>query len=170
MRDVAKRLANRVQLTTDGLSWYLSAVENAFGWAGVDYSQLMKTYGLPLDETERSRRYSPMVCTGAVKTPIMGRPDMDKVSTSYVERQNLSIRMGLRRMTRLTNGFSKKVENHAHAFAIHMMHYNFCRSHMTLTKAANRTKTTPAMACGLTDHVWTVEEVLGLMDPKKLLR
>lgn len=111
-----------------------------------------------------------MVCTGVVKLPVMGNPEMSKVSTSYVERANLTIRMGIRRMTRLTNGFSKKQENHAHAFAIHMMHYNFCRSHQTLTKAANGVKTTPAMACGLTDHVWTVEEVLGLMDPTRLLQ
>jgi IS1 family transposase len=170
MRDVAARLAHRVQLTTDGLGWYLSAVENAFGWNRVDYAQLVKTYGLPLDELERQRRYSPMVCTGAIKTQIMGNPEMEKVSTSYVERANLSIRMGMRRMTRLTNGFSKKAENHAHAFAIHMMFYNFCRAHMTLTKAANGIKTTPAMASGLTHHVWTVEEVLGLMDPKRLLQ
>jgi hypothetical protein len=136
----------------------------------VDYGQIMKTYGLPLDETERQRRYSPMVCAGAIKTQVMGKPEVAKVSASYVERQNLSIRMGLRRMTRLTNGFSKKVENHAHAFAIHMMHYNYCRPHQTLTKAAKGIKTTPAMACGLTDHVWTVEEVLGLMDPTRLLQ
>lgn len=170
MQDVAARLANRVQLTTDGLSWYLAAVENAFGWSGVDYAQIIKTYGLPLDETERQRRYSPMVCTGAVKTRVMGDPDYDKVSTSYVERANLSIRMGMRRMTRLTNGFSKKAENHAHAFAIHMMHFNYCRPHQTLTKAAGGVKTTPAMACGLTDHVWTVEEMLELMDPKRSLQ
>ena len=170
MRDVATRLANRVQLTTDGLAWYLSAVENAFGWNGTDYAQLVKTYGVPTDETERQRRYSPMECTGAIKMPVMGKPDAEKISTSFVERQNLTIRMGLRRMTRLTNGFSKKAENHAHAFAIHMMHYNFCRAHGTLTKAANGVKTTPAMACGLTDHVWTVEEVLGLMDPTRLLQ
>jgi IS1 family transposase len=170
MQDVAARLANRVQLTTDGLSWYLAAVENAFGWSGVDYGQIIKTYGLPLDETERQRRYSPMVCTGGVKTRVMGDPDYDKVSTSYVERANLSIRMGMRRMTRLTNGFSKKAENHAHAFAIHMMHFNYCRPHQTLTKAAGGVKTTPAMACGLTDHVWTVEEMLELMDPNKSLQ
>lgn len=129
----------------------------------------MKTYGLPLDEFERQRRYSPMVCTGIVKTPVMEEPDESKVSTSYVERQNLTIRVGMRRMTRLTNGFSKTQENHAHAFAIHMMFYNFCRPHMTLTKAAKGIKTTPAMACGLTDHVWTVEDVLALMDPARLL-
>lgn len=169
MRDVAERLANRVQLTTDGLSWYVAAVEAAFGWNGVDFAQIIKTYGIPLDESERQRRYSPAVCTGAIKTQIMGNPDMDFVSTSYVERGNLTIRMQQRRYTRLTNGFSKKAENHAHAFSLFAMHYNFCRSHQTLTKAANGVKTTPAMAAGMTDHVWTVEEILGLMDPTRLL-
>lgn len=168
MADVAARLAHRVQLSTDGLTWYLAAVENAFGWNNVDYAQLVKTYGVPLDENARQRRYSPMECTGAVKTPVMGTPELTKVSTSYVERANLTIRMGMRRMTRLTNGFSKKAENHAHAFAIHAMFYNFCRPHQTLTNAA-KAKTTPAMACGLTDRVWTVEDVLALMDPTRLL-
>lgn len=104
----------------------------------------------------------------------MGKPHMDLVSTSYLERANFTIRMGIRRMTRLTNGFSKKQENHAHAFAIHMMHYNYCRPHATLskgeTKGATGTKTTPAMAAKITDHVWTIEEVLGLMDPTRLLQ
>ncbi len=99
----------------------------------------------------------------------MGTPDMAQVSTSLVERQNLTMRMSMRRFTRLTNGFSKKAENHAHAVSLHFMFYNFCRSHQTLTKTAKSIKTTPAMAAGLTDHVWTVEEVLGLMDPKILL-
>jgi IS1 family transposase len=170
MVDVAERLGNRVQLTTDGLSWYLAAVEKAFGWNGVDFAQIIKTYGIPMDETERQRRYSPAICTGAVKSWVMGNPDMDKVSTSYVERSNLSMRMGMRRFTRLTNGFSKKAENHAHAVSLHFMYYNYCRPHMTLTRAADGTKTTPAMACGLTDHVWTVEEMLGLMDPKRMLQ
>ncbi len=170
MRDVAGRLANRVQLTTDGLSWYPAAVENAFGWNSVDYAQIVKTYGLPLDETERQRRYSPMVCTGAVKTPVMGSPDPDHVSTSYVERSNLSMRMGMRRFTRLTNAFSKKAQNHAHAVSLYFMHYNFCRAHQTLTRDANGIKTTPAMAAGIADHVWTVEEILGLMDPTRLLQ
>lgn len=169
MGDVASRLANRVQLSTDGLSWYLAAVENAFGWNNVDYAQLVKTYGVPLDENARQRRYSPMECTGCIKTPVMGNPNPDKISTSYVERANLTIRMGMRRMTRLTNGFSKKAENHAHAFAIHAFYYNFCRSHQTLSQKA-KAKTTPAMFCELTDHVWTIEELLALMDPKKLLQ
>ena len=169
MADVAERLGNRVQLTTDGLSWYVAAVEKAFGWNGVDFAQIIKTYGMPQDETERARRYSPMVCTGAVKTPVMGNPAMENVSTSYVERSNLSIRMGNRRFTRLTNAFSKKAENHAHAVSLFFMHYNFCKPHTTLTKAAGGIKTTPAMASGLTDHVWPVEEILEKMSPTYLL-
>lgn len=170
MRDVAARMGNRIQLSTDGLSWYLRAVEDAFGWNGVDFAQIIKTYGLPMDESERARRYSPMVCTGIVKTPVMGSPNMDDVSTSYIERSNLSLRMGNRRFTRLTNGFSKKAENHAHAVSLFFMHYNFCRSHTTLTKAAGGIKTTPAMASGLTNHVWTVEEILEKMSPDYLLQ
>lgn len=169
MADVAERLANRVQLTTDGLGWYVSAVENAFGWNGVDFAQIIKTYGLPMDETERQRRYSPAVCTGAIETPIMGNPDMSLVSTSYVERSNLSVRMGNRRFTRLTNAFSKKAENHAHAFSLFAMHYNFCRAHQTLTQNNGGIKTTPAMAAGLTDRVWTVQDILDRMRPDRLL-
>jgi IS1 family transposase len=164
MKEVASRLANRVQLTTDGLPMYVSAVENAFGWAGCDFAQLVKTYGTDTD-TESQRRYSPAICTGAVKNPVFGRPDMDLVSTSYVERSNLTMRMQMRRFTRLTNAFSKKAENHAHAVSLNFMHYNYCRSHQTLTKAANGIKTTPTMASGLTDHVWAVEEILDLMRP-----
>lgn len=169
MADVAERLACRVQLTTDGLGWYLSAVENAFGWNGVDFAQIIKTYGAPTDELERQRRYSPAICTGAVKTRVMGNPDMAKVSTSYVERSNLSMRMGMRRFTRLTNGFSKKAQNHAHAVSLFFTFYNFCKPHLTLTKAARGIKTTPAMAAGLSDHVWTVEEILAKMSPEYLL-
>jgi IS1 family transposase len=169
MLDLSTRLANRVQLTTDGLASYPHAVENAFGWAGADYSQLIKTYGLEAEDSA-GRRYSPMVCTGAVKVPYMGRPDSDLISTSYVERSNLTMRMSMRRFTRLTNGFSKKAENHAHAVSLHFMFYNYCRSHTTLTKAAKGVKTTPAMAIGLTDHVWTVEEILELMNPNYLLQ
>jgi len=169
MVDVAERLGNRVQLTTDGLSWYLAAVEKAFGWNGVDFAQIIKTYGIPMDETERQRRYSPAVCTGAVKTWVMGEPDMDKVSTSYVERSNLSMRMGMRRFTRLTNAFSKKEENHAHAVSLYFMHYNFCKPHTTLTAANDGIKTTPAMAAGLTDRVWKIEDILDRMRPDHLL-
>jgi IS1 family transposase len=169
IQDVASRLANRIQITTDGSFSYVSAIENAFGWAGADFAQLIKSYTLiPADE--RQRRYSPAVCTGAVKTAIMGRPDMDLVSTSYVERSNLTMRMQMRRFTRLTNAFSKKAENHAHAVSLNFMHYNYCRPHQTLTKAANGIKTTPAMASGLTDHVWTVEEILDLLRPDYLLQ
>lgn len=171
MKDIAFRLANRVQLTTDGLSWYVAAVEAAFGWNGVDFAQLIKTYGTPLDETSREaqRRYSPAVCTGARKTPIMGDPDVEKVSTSYVERGNLTTWMPMRRFTRLTNGFSKKAENHAHAVSLFFMFYNYCRAHQMLIKAAQGIKTTPAMAAGLTDHVWKIEEILERTDPKRLL-
>jgi IS1 family transposase len=169
LKDVASRLANRVQITTDGLYSYITAVENAFGWAGADFAQLVKTYAT-VQEIDGQRRYSPPVCTGAVKTAIMGRPDLDKVSTSYVERSNLTMRMSMRRFTRLTNAFSKKAENHAHAVNVHFMFYNYCRTHTTLTKAKEGIRTTPAMAAGLTDHVWTVEEILGLMDPTRLLQ
>jgi hypothetical protein len=122
-----------------------------------------------MDEFERERRYSPAVGTGAQKMPVMGNPDMDKVSTSYVERSNLSMRMGMCRFTRLTNGFSKKAENHAHAVSLFFMFYNYCKPHMTLTKAAGGIKRTPAMAAGLTEHVWTVEEILEKMSPDYLL-
>jgi hypothetical protein len=170
VRDLASRLANRVQITTDGSFSYVSAIENAFGWAGADFAQLVKTYG-DIPEEERRRRYSPAICTGAMKTVIMGRPDVDLISTSYVERSNLTMRMQMRRFTRLTNGFSKKAENHAHAVSLHFMFYNYCRPHQTLTKAAAKgVKTTPAMATGLTDHVWTVEEILERMTPTYLLQ
>jgi hypothetical protein len=166
MADLKSRLSQRIQLTTDGHPVYFRSVEKAFGWNGVDYAMLVKIYGAG-HETDRG--YSPPICVGAEKHWVMGRPDSTKISTSYVERQNLTIRLQNRRFTRLTNGFSKKVENHAHAVALHFMFYNFCRSHQTLTKAAKGVHTTPAMAAGLTDHVWTIEEILGLMDPKKLL-
>ena len=165
MKDVAARLANRVQLTTDGHSIYLTAVESAFGYKKVDYAQLVKSYG-KAEEQGPGRRYSPMVCTGAVKERIMGNPVEELVSTSYVERANLSMRMQMRRFTRLTNAFSKKMENHAHAVSLYFMCYNFCRAHTTLTKEhPMRYPTTPAMAAGVTDHVWKVEEILALMDP-----
>jgi IS1 family transposase len=167
MEDVERRLANRVQLTTDGHNMYLSAVESAFGWNGVDYARLIKSYGQP--STEGQQRYAPAVCTGTRKEWVMGEPDMAKVSTSYVERSNLTLRMSQRRFTRLTNAFSKKAENHAHAVSLYFMAYNFCRAHDTLTRAAGGIKRTPAMAAGLTDHVWTAQEIVELMDPKRLL-
>jgi len=146
--DSASRLASRVQLTTDGLKVYLEAVEGAFG-SEIDYSMLIKTYESNQEET----RYSPAVCTSCERKPVMGHPNPDHISTSYVERQNLTMRMGMRRFTRLTNAFSKKVENHAYQVALHFMHYNFCRIHKTL-------RVTPAMEAGVTNHVWTVEEML----------
>lgn len=150
--DLAGRLRNRVQITTDGHRPYVEAIEGAFG-AGVDYAMLVKIYG---QGPEGQRRYSPPECIGAVKNRIEGKPDPKHVSTSYVERSNLTLRMQCRRFTRLTNAFSKKVENHARAVALHMMFYNFARIHKTL-------RITPAMAAGLTDHVWTMEEIAGLI-------
>jgi len=147
------RLANQVQLTTDGLKLYLTAAEEVFG-ADIDYAMLVKLYG---SDVEGEKRCSPPVWLAAAKTPISGRPDPKHVSTSDVERQNLTTRMGLRRFTRLTNAFSKKLENHFCAVSLHFMHYNFCRVHQTL-------KTTPAVAAGVTDHVWSVEEAVGLLD------
>ena len=161
-RDLASRLAHRIQLTTDQNRIYLQAVENAFGWSEIDYAQLVKAYGAdPLGE----RRYSPPICLGTTKVPVMGYPDPAHISTSYVERVNLGMRMHTRRFTRLTNGFSKKVENHAHAVALHCFAVNYCRPHMTLTKARGGIHTSPAMAAGLTDHVWKIEDLLGMMDP-----
>jgi len=150
--DLESRLTNRVQLTTDGLRLYAMAVEEVFG-ADIDYAMLVKLYG---EDTAWEKRYSPPVCLAAAKTPITGSPDPKHVSTSYVERQNLTMRMNLRRFTRLTNAFSKKMENHFCAVSLHFMYYNFCRVHQTL-------KTTPAVAAGVTDHVWTVEEIVGLL-------
>jgi IS1 family transposase len=153
MDDLASRLANRVQLTSDGHRAYLEAVEGAFG-ADIDYAQLVKIYGTP---TEGQKRYSPPECIGAVKTRIEGNPDPKHVSTSYVERSNLTIRMHTRRFTRLTNAFSKKVENHAHAVALHMMYYNFVRIHKTL-------RTTPAMAAGVTKRLWEMTDVVKVLE------
>ncbi len=149
--DLAERLASRVQLTTDGLSIYVNAVEDAFG-ADVDYAMLIKVYGASQDEV----RYSPAECIGCETKVINGNPKPEHISTSFVERQNLTMRMGMRRFTRLTNGFSKKIENHFYAIAIHFMHYNFCRVHKTL-------RVTPAMEAGISDHVWTIEEMLERM-------
>ncbi|MGD9983748.1 MAG: IS1 family transposase [Porticoccaceae bacterium] len=153
MDDVAKRLANRVQLTTDGHKAYLGAIEEAFG-NDIDYAQLVKLYG-PVPESQQ-RRYSPAPCAGAIKTRVEGNPDPRHVSTSYVERQNLTMRMSMRRFTRLTNGFSKKIENLGHAVALHFMFYNFGRIHKTL-------RVTPAMEAGIADHVWTLEEIAALV-------
>ncbi len=154
MHDLAGgRLANRVQLTTDGHRAYLSAVEDAFG-ANIDYAMLVKIYGAESEGSEV--RYDPAVCMGTRKGVITGKPDFKHVSTSFVERQDLTMRMGMRRFTRLTNAFSKKLENHEHSVALHFMHYNFCRIHQSL-------RVTPAMEAGVTDHVWSIEEVVNLL-------
>lgn len=161
MDDLASRLANRVQLTSDGHRAYLEAVEGAFG-CDVDYAQLVKLYGNTIGAPGR---YSPAECTGSKKIRREGNPDIAHVSTSYVERQNLTIRMHMRRFTRLTNAFSKKVENHAHAVALHMMYYNFVRIHKTL-------RVTPAMAAGVANRLWEIADIAKLVEdaekaPKK---
>lgn len=161
--DLKDRLSARIQLTTDGLSLYLRAVEKAFKWNGIDYAMLIKIYGQPVEE---SRRYSPAECIGAEKHWVMGQPIAENVSTSHVERSNLTVRMQSRRYTRLTNGFSKKVEFHLFATALFVTHYNYCRKHETLTKANRGIHTTPAMAAGLTDRVWTVYDLLDLLQGK----
>ena len=148
--------AGGVQLTTDGHKPYLEAVEDAFG-GDVDYAQLVKLYG---PEPGGARRYSPPVCIGARKSPVVGRPERSHVSTSYVERQNLTMRMAMRRFTRLTNGFSKKLANHEAAVALHFMHYNFCRVHSSL-------RVTPAMEAGVADHIWELAEVVRLLDDEE---
>jgi IS1 family transposase len=152
MLDLASRLSNRVQLTTDGHRVYLNAVEKAFG-SEIDYAMLVKVYGAASQEDQR--RYSPAECTGAELVHISGEPEVKHISTSYVERQNLTMRMSMRRFTRLTNGFSKKIENLEYAVALHFMHYNFARIHKTL-------RVTPAMEAGVSDHVWTLEEIARL--------
>lgn len=161
MEDLASRLANRVQLTSDAHRVYLTAVEGAFGWNGVDYAMLVKLFSEPI---EGRRRYSPPECVGTEKHWITGRPDRQHVSTSFVERQNLTMRMNMRRLTRLTNGHSKKLENHAHAVALHYMYYNFCRKHETLAKNNGGVHTTPAMAAGIADRVWKVSEIVDLLE------
>ncbi|MGH2704713.1 MAG: IS1 family transposase [Actinomycetota bacterium] len=157
MQDVRSRLANRVQLTTDGWKAYLEAVEGEFG-ADIDYAQLHKLYAA---ESQDEARYSPASCTGVEVRIVQGNPDPEHISTSYVERQNLTMRMGMRRFTRLTNAFSKKVENLAAAVSLHFMHYNFARPHSSLRRPYPRT---PALAAGIADHIWTLEEVAGLLD------
>ncbi len=172
MNDLASRLKNRVQLTTDKLVWYLKVVEEAFGWNNVDYAMISKTFANPATPNKpfRSGNSSPSsVVVEVEKVPIMGHPKMNRVSTSYVERQNLHMRMNIRRFTRLTNAFSRKAENHAHAVSLHFMAYNYCRPHGTLTKERGGIKTTPAMASGLTDHVWTYDEIIEKMDPARPL-
>ena len=151
VNDLAARLAERVQMTTDGNRVYLEAVEGAFGFE-IDYAMLVKLYGA---DPQGDRTYSPAKCIGTVSQRVTGNPDPAHVSTSFVERQNLTMRMSMRRFTRLTNAFSKKVENHAAAVALHFMWYNFGRIHKTL-------RVTPAMEAGISDHVWSLTEVVGL--------
>ena len=157
VQDLASRLANRVQLTSDGNRLYLNAVEDAFG-ANVDYAMLVKVYG---SDQEAERRYSPAKCLGADKLPVSGNPEPEHISTSYIERHNLTIRMQNRRYTRLTNGFSKKFENHIAAFSLFVMYYNFGRIHQTL-------RVTPAMEAGVSDHVWSIEEIVGLLEEEEV--
>lgn len=153
IEDCASRIIGRPQITTDSHRPYLQAIEDAFG-ADADYAMMHKIYGAPIDETHA--RYSPATCIGCDIKVVSGDPDPKHISTSFVERQNLTMRMSMRRFTRLTNGFSKKIENHGHAVALHFFHYNYCRVHKSL-------RITPAMEAGLTDHVWTVEELLSLL-------
>jgi len=156
MLDLAGRITNRTQLTSDGHTTYLSAVENAFG-PDVDYAQLVKLYGPEAGGDGPERKYSPGKCNGANKRPQIGLPDRDYISTSHVERSNLTIRMSMRRFTRLTNAHSKKIENHECAIALFFTFYNYCRVHSTIG-------TTPAVASGLADHVWTLYELIGLLN------
>ena len=151
--DLAGRLANRVQITSDGHRPYLEAVEKAFG-GEVDFAQLIKIYG---ETVEGQKRYSPAECIGAKKSKVVGNPDLCCVSTSFVERQNLTMRMSIRRFMRLTNAFSKKIENHAHSVALHYMRYNFVRLHKTL-------RVSPAMAAGVTDRLWTIGDIVHLVE------
>jgi IS1 family transposase len=155
INDLKARLANRIQLTTDGHKVYINAVDNAFG-SEIDYAMLNKLYG---QEPEQEKRYSPAKCIGTEKQIIQGNPDTELISTSYVERQNLTMRMSMRRFTRLTNAFSKKIENLEYAIALHFMYYNLARPHKTL---ANPYPRTPAMAAGIENHIWTVEEIVQL--------
>jgi len=156
MEDLASRLTTRIQITTDGHRAYAEAVEGAFGMQ-VDYAMLIKLYGTPSDQPDT--RYSPAQCIGTRTGVLSRRPDPRHISTSFIERQNLNLRMGVRRFTRLTNAFSKKFENHCHMVAIYHAYYNFCRVHQTL-------RVTPAMEAGLTDHVWSLEELVTLLDRK----
>jgi IS1 family transposase len=160
MDDLRARLGRRVQLTSDGHKAYLEAVEGAFG-ADIDYAMLIKMYGEPEGKKGSSeRRYSPADCAGIRKTRIKGKPDMAHVSTSYVERQNLTMRMHMRRFTRLTNGFSKKIEQHANAVALHFMYNNFVKIHSSL-------RITPAMAVGVTDKLWEIGDIVALIEAKE---
>jgi IS1 family transposase len=158
LQDVAGRLANRIQLTTDGHRMYLTAVPDAFG-NDFYYAQLVKVFG---NDPEGQTRYSPAQCLGTQRVEVIGNPDQDHISTSYIERQNLTMRMQMRRFTRLTNAFSKKIDNHMHQVALFYMWYNFSRVHQTL-------RVTPAMAAGLSSHVWSIQDIVALAAlPKNL--
>jgi len=156
LSDLASRLKNKVQLTTDGHIAYLSAVEKVFG-TEIDYAMLIKIYG---NDSEGQKRYSPAKIIDTQQSTIVGNPDPKHISTSFAERQNLTMRMSMRRFTRLTNAFSKKIENLSHAVALHFMYYNFCRVHQSL-------RVTPAMEAGITDHVWELEEIINLSNSTK---
>jgi len=162
MDDLRQRVTTRMQLTTDGHGPYLRAVEEAFG-ADVDYSVLIKLYGAPPVAQEAARRYSPTECVGTRRDKITGNPDPKHVSTSYVERANLTMRMAMRRFTRLTNAFSKKLENHAHMVALYALWYNFVRVHKTL-------RMSPAMAAGIEKRLWTMEDVVRLVEHREDVR
>lgn len=154
--DLARRLSHRVQLTTDGHAAYLNAIDRAFG-NEIDYAMLVKLYG---EAPEQEKRYSPAQCIGCRRQVVSGDPDTDHISTSYVERQNLTMRMSIRRFTRLTNAFSKKLENHVASIAIHYLHYNYARVHQTL-------KTSPAVAAGISNHVWKLDEIIALLEQSR---
>ena len=156
IHDLKDRLVNRVQLTTDGLRAYLYAVEDAFG-ADVDYAQLVKLYG---EDYHRTKRYSPATFTGSIKNNVTGNPDKRSISTSHVERHNLTMRMSMRRFTRLTNAFSKKIENHVYACSLYAVFYNFCRIHQSL-------RVSPAMEAGLTDRLWDVSDIIDLIEAER---
>ena len=162
IHDLAKRMANRIQLTSDGHYAYVVAVEDAFG-SDIDFAQLVKIYGNRGHSKEEAHRYSPAECTGIKKSRVTGNPNMRDVSTSYIERANLTMRMHMPRFTRLTNAFSKKLENHMYAVSLHFMYYNFCRIHTT-------TRVTPAMAAGLDDHLWDMEEIVMMADTQDVTK
>lgn len=159
LSDVRSRVMTRMQMTSDGHSAYIPAVDAVFGQY-IDFAQLVKIYGAPVGGQGHERKYSPAECTGTRTVAITGRPDHEHVSTSHVERQNLTMRMSMRRFTRLTNAFSKKVENHCYAIALHFVHYNFCRQHKTL-------RVTPAMEAGLAQDFMSIADVVGLVDRYK---
>lgn len=157
LTDLASRVDHRIQLSTDAHTIYEATVGQSFGYQ-VDWARIKKTYA---SDPASERKYSPAVCTGTSVRVLRGDPDPDRISTSYVERQNLTMRMGMRRFTRLTNGFSRKVENLAHAVSLHFIHYNFARPHASLK---DRYPRTPAMAAGVSDHIWSLEEIAALLD------